>query len=141
LKHRAKLKKILPAVTNMNKILKANSLTAIFIVIILASIYLIVFVLPSNSSSAKVTEIHITASGFQPASVVIKAGTKIVWINDDNEHHQVASNPYPKDNGLPGFKSEILNKGQTYEYAFTKPGTFDYHDDQNPTTNATVGVE
>jgi plastocyanin len=109
-------------------------------IVVLICIYLFVFVFSKKQSEAKVAEIHITASGFQPSSINITPGTKIIWTNNDKAIHQVASNPYPGDNDLPGMKSEILNNGQTFEYTFTKEGSFSYHDDLNPTTNANVEV-
>ncbi len=84
--------------------------------------------------------ISITAAGFEPAVLSVKKGTKIRWTNNDKAMHQVIANPHPSHDSLPGLKSEILNEGQTYEYVAGQSGSFGYHDEVNPTINATVEV-
>jgi plastocyanin len=94
-----------------------------------------------NHHQARVAIVRITKNGFIPATLSVSKGTKVVWTNSDTNLHQVASNPYPKDNILPSLKSEILNNAQTYEYTANTPGTFGYHDQLTPTTNGTLVVQ
>ena len=94
-----------------------------------------------SSRQARVATVRITASGFQPATLAVKEGTKIVWTNDDSVLHQLASDPFPKDTGLPGLKSAILNNDQTYTYVASTTGTFGYHDQLKPTINGTLVVK
>lgn len=111
----------------------------IFILVLVFGYFFVKNILKDNKSEpTAITEVHITSKGFEPSFLVIKPGTKVIWINDDEKIHQIASNPYPADNNLAGMKSEILNNQQTYSYTFIKAGNFDYHDDLNPTTNATI---
>jgi plastocyanin len=94
-----------------------------------------------KTKPARVAVVHITQNGFEPATITVTPGTKVIWTSTDDSLHQVASNPYPKDDGLPGLKSEILNNSQSYEYTANKTGTFGYHDNQQPVLNGTLVVQ
>lgn len=96
---------------------------------------------PSQSSAPVVAVIRITKSGFEPATLSVKQGTKIIWTNADDNLHQIASNPYPDGPAPSGLKSEILNNAQTYEYTASNVGSFGYHDRLKPTINGTVVVQ
>ncbi|HEX7259907.1 MAG TPA: hypothetical protein VF272_03175 [Candidatus Saccharimonadia bacterium] len=88
----------------------------------------------------KLAIVTITPTGFIPSTLSIATGTKVVWKNADANPHQLQSNPHPTGDSLPGLKSEILLNAQTYSYAFTKSGSFTYHDYLNPTTNGVIEV-
>lgn len=91
--------------------------------------------------AAHEASVHITSSGFQPGSLAVKANTEVTWINDDTSKiHIIAANPYPQDNSLPGLKSPQLGQGTRYSYTFRHAGTYQYHDDLNPSLNGTVLV-
>jgi plastocyanin len=94
-----------------------------------------------NSKTPRIATVRVTAAGFQPATLTVKQGTKVVWTNDDTTLHQVASNPFPSDTDLAGLKSAILNNDQSYTYVATTKGTFGYHDQLHPTTNGTLIVQ
>jgi plastocyanin len=89
----------------------------------------------------RVAVVNMTKTSFEPATLSVKRGTKVIWTNTDSGLHQVASNPFPKDDGLPGLKSPILRQNQTYEYIANTAGSFGYHDDKKPTINGTLVVE
>ncbi len=94
-----------------------------------------------SSPAPRVNKVLITPQGFTPAEITVKPGTKVIWTNDDTAIHQIYANPHPTGKSLPSLKSAILNNKQTYEYTFTKTGTYGYHDQLNPTTNGTINVK
>lgn len=123
---------------------KTKRLYATLAVVIFAALVVVVFKVTSSHISNKTTPVavvHITRTGFQPATLYVKRGTRVIWTNSDSSLHQVASNPYPKDTGLPGLKSEILNNAQAYTYVANTAGSFGYHDQINPTVNGTLVVK
>lgn len=68
------------------------------------------------------------ASGFVPNSVTVKKGTVVVWTNQSQSGMWVASAVHPTHQLLPGFDQlKSVNVGGTYEYTFTKVGTWKYH--------------
>jgi plastocyanin len=90
--------------------------------------------------SQRVAVVRIIDGGFQPATLSVQKGTKVVWTNEDEGLHQVASNPYPGGADLSGLKSAILNDQQSYSFIASTAGTFGYHDQMDPTVNATLIV-
>lgn len=89
--------------------------------------------LPTISIASPITA-NITPKGFSPTDMTVSVGATVTWTNTDTKDHSVASNPYPLDNALDGFKSQTLTQNQTYSFIFDKAGTYFYHDDLNPST-------
>lgn len=87
----------------------------------------------SFAYSMEVVEVTMTRQGrhflFTPQNLTIKPGTKVVWINTDNQLHNVISgtvlNKRPQADGI--FKSPFLKAGAKFEYVFDKPGEFPYY--------------
>jgi plastocyanin len=80
-------------------------------------------------------QVRITSTGFVPATVSIKVGQAVTWVNTDIAPHIVASDPYPTDNTLAGFDpKQDLSTNDRYGFVFDKAGTYTYHDDLNPYT-------
>jgi len=89
---------------------------------------------------AKVT---IAKDGFKPASIKVKKGQAVEWVNDDATQHTIASDPHPSHDQLAGLDSvDPLNTGESYLFTFETAGTYTYHDDLNPDAfKGTVIVE
>jgi plastocyanin len=81
--------------------------------------------------ASKVINVSIQNSAYNPATVQISTGDTVKWTNMDSSVHTV--------NGSI-FKSGNLNKGQSYEFQFTKPGTYTYTSLNNPTMKGTIIV-
>jgi plastocyanin len=63
---------------------------------------------------------------FEPKELTVQSGDTVVWVNEQNEIHEVMSESVPK--GAQAFVSPSLDKkGQTWSYTFTKSGTYEYH--------------
>jgi plastocyanin len=94
----------------------------------------------NNSAHLSSIVINITKDGFQPATIQIKPGSTVTWQNTDTSPHQVAGNPYPQDNSVPGLKSAMILPGGSYNYTVKTTKTIHYHDDTKPTVNGTILV-
>jgi plastocyanin len=80
-------------------------------------------------------QVNITNNGFVPATISVKVGQAVTWLNSDTAPHVVASDPYPTDNALAGFDSgQSLSVNDHYSFVFDKAGTYTYHDDLSPYT-------
>lgn len=75
-------------------------------------------------------QVTITDKGFIPATILVKKGTQVTFLSQDNKSHQIASDPHPLHTGLPGFIQEKASS--SFSYTFNKTGTFTYHDEINP---------
>ncbi len=82
-----------------------------------------------------------TDSGFAPSPVSVKAGTTVTFVNESSRGMWVASAVHPTHQLLPGFDQlKSVAKSGTYEYTFTKVGTWKYHNHVNPTDTGSVVV-
>lgn len=84
--------------------------------------------------------VSITAAGFSPASITVRVGEQVTFINADSRTHQVASNPHPIHTAYPPLNGLVMAPGSSFVAVFTKAGTFAYHDHPNPGTTGTVVV-
>lgn len=72
---------------------------------------------------------------FQPASLTIKAGTVVVWLNDSDGAHTVTSDPGAP---TPFNTTSHVTQGKTFALVFNTPGTYHYHCNLHPTTMKAV---
>ncbi len=87
-------------------------------------------------------EVDYTSSGFSPATVTIKKGGTVRFVNKSGSSMDVASNPHPIHTDYPGFdqgKSDARGKDE-YDFTFEKVGTWGYHNHLNPSDGGTVVV-
>jgi plastocyanin len=98
------------------------------------------YVIKSDSDKTEETQtlvtneaqVTITKDGFVPAAITVAKGTQVTWTNTDTEPHQVAADPYPKNDSIPGFDSTIvLQQDESYSFTFEQSGTYTYHDEIN----------
>ena len=83
------------------------------------------------------TTITIKNFAFDPATLTVKTGTTITWVNNDSPTHTVAS-----DTGsLVSFSSDPLATGSSYSFTFTQPGTYTYHCSIHPSMTGTIIVQ
>jgi plastocyanin len=66
-------------------------------------------------------------------TVVVKAGTTVTWVNNDDTVHTSTS-----DSGL--WDSGIIQIGSSFSHTFSTAGTFPYHCNVHPMTGTIVVV-
>jgi plastocyanin len=79
------------------------------------------------------TAVHIRDDAFVPASLTVKAGDKITFVNDDDDAHTATADDASWD-------SEGLNQGQKWTHAFAKAGKVAYHCTVHPMMHGTIVV-
>jgi plastocyanin len=88
-----------------------------------------------------VKEVVYDGTKFTPATVTIKVGDIVVFKNQGTSPFRVASDPHPTHTNYPEFDSKsAVAAGKSYEFKFTKVGTWGYHDHMNPSATGTVKV-
>jgi plastocyanin len=89
----------------------------------------------------KKSAVSYTNEGFSPGVLTVKVGTSVVFTNNSNTSMWVASAVHPTHQELPGFDQlkSVSNSG-TYEYVFTKVGTWKYHNHMLPDDTGVVIV-
>lgn len=87
-------------------------------------------------TSQKEVTMDITDFDFEKANIKVKVGTKVTWTNLDSARHDVVIDGV----GEEGFGSELLAKGESYSYTFTKAGTTKYLCEPHPYMKGTINV-
>jgi plastocyanin len=100
---------------------------------LLGAAALLAFTAAAPSSPAG-TVVHIRDDAFTPASVTVKAGDKVTFVNDDDDAHTATADDASWD-------SEGLNQGQKWTHAFMKAGKVAYHCTVHPMMHGTIVVK
>jgi manganese oxidase len=79
---------------------------------------------PARSQGAPIATAAIRVFQFQPGALDVRAGTRVMWTNQDDIAHTVTS-------GVPGgpdgrFDLPLAGKGVTASATFSDPGAFPY---------------
>ena len=79
---------------------------------------------------------------FNPSSINITVGNKIIWINTDVETHTVTSG-FPDNNSTKAkeFDSGNLNPNQIFEHRFNKAGIYSYFCIIHPSMTGVVNIK
>ncbi len=88
----------------------------------------------SSTAAAQSREVQMVANAYTPATLTIPAGTPIRFVNRDGEIHTVS-----QQGG--GFDSGLLFPGDSWTYAFDRPGTYAYFCLPHPFMVGTVIVD
>lgn len=82
--------------------------------------------------------VTLEAIAFDPSELEIEVGTTVTWTNQDEGVAHTVTSGTPKEQGVPGisenvegkpdgtFDKELADAGDTYEFTFEEPGTYQY---------------
>jgi plastocyanin len=87
---------------------------------------------PSGEAS-KSEKVQIVEFAYEPDPVVVQAGGKVTWQNEDTAPHTATA-----DDG--SFDTGTIDKGKLGSATFKEPGTFTYFCEIHPTMHGTVEV-
>jgi plastocyanin len=73
----------------------------------------------SNVSVPNANEVVIENFSFAPAVLTVKAGTKVTWVNHDDEPHTATDDD-------KRFNSKTLDTNDQFSFTFTDAGTYNY---------------
>jgi plastocyanin len=74
-----------------------------------------------SAPKAAPNQVVIGNFAFQPATLTVKPGTKVTWVNRDDVPHTATSADQRKE-----FNSGTLDTDQQFSHVFKKPGTYKY---------------
>lgn len=86
-----------------------------------------------SGEAAKSEKVQIVEFSYEPDPVVVQAGGKVIWQNEDTAPHTATA-----DDG--SFDTGIVEKGKLGSATFKEPGTFTYFCEVHPTMHGTVEV-
>jgi len=80
-----------------------------------------------------------TDSGFLPSVVNIKKNGTVIFKNESGKPMLIASAPHPAHTDYPELNAkDIVNKGGSYSFTFTKTGKWGFHNHLSPNETGTV---
>ena len=90
---------------------------------------------PRSQSGAAVT---IQLFQFQPGRLEIKAGTTVIWVNQDDILHTVTLGTPENRNGSVNLN--LSGKGATVSFTFDRPGEYEYFCDRHQSMRGRILV-
>lgn len=85
--------------------------------------------------------VTLTKDGFSPATLTIKVGVKVTWVNKSGSDATVSSDPHPVHTKYPPLNLGKFSDGSTLSLSFPKAGSYGYHNHMNPSETGTVVVQ
>ena len=85
-----------------------------------------------DTNTMQTNTVDIKDFAFSPNTITVKQGTKVTWVNNDSSTHTIKSDM---------FNSSDIVQGGTFEFTFTKKGSFDYSCGIHPSMKGKVVVE
>jgi plastocyanin len=70
---------------------------------------------------------------FAPATITVRAGGTVTWVNDDDIPHAIAADDH-------SFKSKVMDTDGRFSTTFAKPGTYGYFCSLHPHMTGKVVV-
>jgi amicyanin len=87
-----------------------------------------------QAPAADAITVRIDGMRFEPATIKVKPGTTVTWV-------QNSSMPHTVNGGMDNMRSSTLYNGQSYSFTFDETGSFDYVCDFHPSMKGSVIVE
>ncbi len=72
---------------------------------------------------------------YSPASLTVRAGDTVTWMQHDSAPHDVVTTSAPA-----AFRSPLLSQGQSWSYTFRQAGTYSYYCSVHPDMRAQITV-
>lgn len=72
-----------------------------------------------GSSSDSDPTVEVKDFAYTPANLTVPTGATVTWTFEDSAVHDVMADD-------KSFSSPLLNDGKTYQFTFTKPGSYPY---------------
>lgn len=79
-----------------------------------------------DKTQSKEVEVTIRDLSYSPATIKVKKGTKVTWVNQDNVGHNVVADDAPDTGGIPK-AAPLFGRGQLTSVTFVRVGMFGYH--------------
>lgn len=89
----------------------------------------------------KSAEVNVTVSGFEPKTITIQKGERVVWTNKSGEPVTVNSDAHPTHLLWPFLNLGTFNDGSSVSVVFEKQGTYTYHNHLNTGQTGIVVVK
>lgn len=96
----------------------------------------------ATSTAPQTMTVSYDGTNFSPASITIRQGDTVRFVNNSDTQMWVASGPHPAHTNYPGFDeltSVVL--GGSYSFTFDRVGSWGYHNHLKPASRGAVVVQ
>ena len=83
---------------------------------------------PTIPNAVSENTIRINKKGFDPASITVKAGSTVRWVNEDSTSDPGLYNPTHRVAIVNIKNQQLLSPGDSCSWIFGQPGSYDYED-------------
>jgi len=94
-----------------------------------------------GGGSTNTTTITITSSGASPRDITVAVGSRVTFVNNDSQPHDMNSNPHPEHTDCPALNiGFIAAAAQGVSQNLTTARTCGFHDHNQPSNASLIGV-
>ena len=96
---------------------------------------------PSATTPVNTTTVTIANNAVSPATIVVPRGAQVTFVNNDNQPHDIQSDPHPEHTDCPEIgQVGLLNPGQSRQTGnLNIARTCGYHDHNAPEVKSLLG--
>ncbi len=95
-----------------------------------------------DGNDVAVSEITFDGKSFSPSNITIKNGDIVVFNNKSDGDFWPASAPHPQHTNYPEFDSKkAISAGGSWQFKFTKSGSWGFHDHLTPSAFGKITVQ
>jgi plastocyanin len=94
-----------------------------------------------GGGSTNTTTITITSAGVSPKDITVAVGSRVTFVNNDSQPHDMNSNPHPEHTDCPALNIGFIPAGQQgISLNLTTARTCGFHDHNQPSNTSLQGV-
>ena len=94
-----------------------------------------------GGGSTNTTTITITSSGVSPRDITVALGSRVTFVNNDSQPHDMDSNPHPEHTDCPPLNIGFIAPGASgISQNLTTARTCGFHDHNQPSNTNLQGV-
>lgn len=88
-----------------------------------------------------ITTITLSDTGFVPKDIIVKTGTRVIWVNKSGKTATVNSDDHPTHRLYPFLNLGEFENSSSVQVVAEKTGKYSYHNHLNASETGTVTVE
>jgi plastocyanin len=94
-----------------------------------------------GGGSTTTTTITLTSSGASPRDITVAVGSRVTFVNNDSQPHEMTSNPHPEHTDCPALNVGFIAAGaQGVTQNLTTARTCGFHDHSQPSNSNLMGT-
>ena len=94
-----------------------------------------------SGGSTNTTTITITSAGVSPRDITVAVGSRVTFINNDSQPHDMDSNPHPEHTDCPALNIGFIAAGaQGISQNLNTARTCGFHDHNQPSNGNLQGI-